>query len=809
MPIKPSDAGLRSLYPQLTADQKLTKAEVEQLITSAKDGTGLSKTEKADLEKMLARDANLFEADAKAHLEAYLGRTPQPPAPPVQPTTPGTPPVTPSPGTTPTGVWFPIGTRPVTPPPVDARARLDAVVARLSPEVKALVEPLVARNGKVSAGDVLDLQERLVPKGMAQSPERTQKANDLYALATLASPVGGELLQEAWGTHERRFGNRGDLWLYNQKDLGLDKAQALVEARLKNFPSFQVDSRNTALTEVMIAREDSFTFEARQRIALGAMFDKSKVAVLALALEKDGLDAGDVKHLADRLATLQPWEQVTEKETLKRALAFGFKVQPEAEAAFSALTGAVAPNLQATPGAGPFHAPGTVPSRHALGNARYGDTPIGVLEGRQVLTETELGIARRFGELVRPAVTDGVLKVSTLLQVEKSPLWETLSPGEKLALPRLFKALEAQSTSRTEALKAFTPSPLASLAQVRVTRPAPLDLGQSVPVTDALAPPVADRAVADRVQRVANADGQAGTISLKDLDAVLAGAPGFTADDLERAKAIRGRLDEQLRLKPVLAPAELSFHGLRQEQKTVLNEALGITVTTKLDFDSKLQLTRTNAVSMRLPDGATLRDEQGRVVKSTAAGFFQSTPTDISDLPPGRYLLESPRNTSGAVEFELPAWPPAKESVDLSAYSAYVMGTFAQPSTRYQNELEEYFRTYRDPATGQNVTRVDSVYWAPGAVKTYLPPGEYALPGTDLKVLLNSRVNATDYWNKQAGGKLTQVLVVDGAGQVQSVTGGSAKLPDGRAVSVSASNGQLTVRVGSEQYKLELANRVG
>lgn len=86
MPINIRDAGIRKTFVGMLDDNRITKGEVDKLIGSAKDGTGLSKTERRDLENILKQAGDKFDADAKSALEGFLGistPTPPPVTPPV------------------------------------------------------------------------------------------------------------------------------------------------------------------------------------------------------------------------------------------------------------------------------------------------------------------------------------------------------------------------------------------------------------------------------------------------------------------------------------------------------------------------------------------------------------------------------------------------------------------------------------------------------------------------------------------------------------------------------------------------------
>lgn len=73
MTIYIKDRGLKRAFETMLADNKISKAEVDKLIESAKDGPGLSRTEKADLTRMLEQIGDKFDADAKAALQSFIG----------------------------------------------------------------------------------------------------------------------------------------------------------------------------------------------------------------------------------------------------------------------------------------------------------------------------------------------------------------------------------------------------------------------------------------------------------------------------------------------------------------------------------------------------------------------------------------------------------------------------------------------------------------------------------------------------------------------------------------------------------------
>jgi len=76
------DGGLRRLFPEVISDNKITKTEVDRMIESTKDGPGLAKTERKDLQRVLKEHGDKFDGDAKAALEGYLGLDPSVPPDP-------------------------------------------------------------------------------------------------------------------------------------------------------------------------------------------------------------------------------------------------------------------------------------------------------------------------------------------------------------------------------------------------------------------------------------------------------------------------------------------------------------------------------------------------------------------------------------------------------------------------------------------------------------------------------------------------------------------------------------------------------
>ena len=79
------DKGLRNLFPQIIQDNKVSEAEVDQMIQSTQDGPGLAKTETKDIKRILKEHGDKFDPAARAKLEAYIGIAPAP-VDPSQPT---------------------------------------------------------------------------------------------------------------------------------------------------------------------------------------------------------------------------------------------------------------------------------------------------------------------------------------------------------------------------------------------------------------------------------------------------------------------------------------------------------------------------------------------------------------------------------------------------------------------------------------------------------------------------------------------------------------------------------------------------
>jgi hypothetical protein len=72
MAIRFRDKGLRTTFEGMLNDNRISKAEAEQLIKATEDGPGLSKTERKDLEKLLARIGDGLDTDARTAIESFL-----------------------------------------------------------------------------------------------------------------------------------------------------------------------------------------------------------------------------------------------------------------------------------------------------------------------------------------------------------------------------------------------------------------------------------------------------------------------------------------------------------------------------------------------------------------------------------------------------------------------------------------------------------------------------------------------------------------------------------------------------------------
>lgn len=732
-----SDTGLKQTWARIGNAPKLDTPQVQELIKSANDGAGLSKTERADLLQVLAKSS--FTPAARSQLETYLGIAPLP-------------------------------------------------VTLGTPEMDAAVRAAMNGGGSIVPSRVFTLIA--AANDPAGNPIPARQA-DLTALANAGPPLVGDdarfLLRQALGLSNasRAHGQPAPYDVTYEKKLGLAEANKLVESLLRGDVDYSSYNFRQASDAFKGIDKPEWTLEGRMRAQLGLDLRHSPLAGTLLMLEKDGVfDVNDFNALvqkfeskiAEAKASDARWPQAGGsmerstrqgmQETLALALRDGVRFSPEARAKVTALAGPAA-------------------------RRQHIDWDTQTLLAQKKLGPADVDFINRINQLVTPPAPANRLSLDVLRAMDAPAQQRLLSEKEKYQLTRLWAAAELPParTVQTKPLPELGPAFSAPLS-----RPKPLDLSGGV-AFDQLSTTLPGRTLLERLQRAGDSDAKPTTASLRDFDAVLANPAGFTAGEVTELKALRAKAERYLRTAPSVGLSARLEVDRPRESVDVISESPRLSVKTNTEFGTDLKLRTKRALVVSEPTTFMSPDGLKQVTVQKDAPF---------QLPAGTWTVLRPHQEP--VTLEVPAFE-AESTVDLKPYSSWVMTNGHTPVRVPLDALESYVQHQRMP--DGSVVGVPTDYYAPGALKLTLPGGEYAVPGTDLRVLLVSRVTRNDTLNAQPTNKLTQLIALDAQGKAYSLTPGGATLPDGRKLSVSGRGEDLKLSVDGRAVTVGLVDRVG
>lgn len=174
----------------------------------------------------------------------------------------------------------------------------------------------------------------------------------------------------------------------------------------------------------------------------------------------------------------------------------------------------------------------TIPSQYVDAAKHY-------LTGRRIDTLQQVGalqgtaesVAHRADGIIANLPANGRIEAAELARMEKPEIFATLFPEEQMELPTLWKLLEAPFPAVT-----IAPLPLDVTITDKRVEPSGLVVPPSLLISSL---PAEYQTVAKRVQLVFNADANAATIQIADIDKVLVMPQAFTPGEVEQLKAIR------------------------------------------------------------------------------------------------------------------------------------------------------------------------------------------------------------------------------------------------------------------------------
>lgn len=174
-----------------------------------------------------------------------------------------------------------------------------------------------------------------------------------------------------------------------------------------------------------------------------------------------------------------------------------------------------------------------IPSQYVGANKHYlTSRRIDRLEALSALKDVMDSTAKRADGIIANLPANGRLDAAELVRMESSTIYPTLFPEEQQALPKLWDLLETAGP---------TPTPVAVPApDLTVTEQLDQPSGLTYPTSILISTLSTDmQPVAKRVQLVFNADSNANTIQVADIDKVLADPQAFTPTEVTQLNAIK------------------------------------------------------------------------------------------------------------------------------------------------------------------------------------------------------------------------------------------------------------------------------
>lgn len=174
----------------------------------------------------------------------------------------------------------------------------------------------------------------------------------------------------------------------------------------------------------------------------------------------------------------------------------------------------------------------TIPSQYVDAAKHYfTGRRIDMLDNVGALIGTPGYVARRADGIIANLPANGRIEAAELARMEKPEIFATLFPEEQMELPNLWTLLEAPFPAVT-----INALPLDVTITDKRVEPSGLVLPPSLLISSL---PAEYQTLAKRVQLVFNADANASTIQIADIDKVLVMPQAFTPFEVEQLKAIR------------------------------------------------------------------------------------------------------------------------------------------------------------------------------------------------------------------------------------------------------------------------------
>jgi hypothetical protein len=322
-----------------------------------------------------------------------------------------------------------------------------------------------------------------------------------------------------------------------------------------------------------------------------------------------------------------------------------------------------------------------IPSQHVDPTREYlFDRSIRLLQDAGALAGVKGQVAMRADGIVDALPVDGKLDVEELVRLESSPYFDALFTEEQLAIPELWKMMEAP----TSAVVHVDLAPVAPLAvEERIVEPDALDIPALLPIAELPAP---YHSALERLQLVHDADNDDTTVSGVDLDAAIAAPGAFTPNEVSVFKSTKQEFHYRAtsQLSAVVAVSE---PGVVKESVNV--DVVQIVRTTQTFIDEKRSYVESPYSSDVWSVSLEARREVGTspavnngerllvVHRDSERGAVYRNFNVFGDTPSGTYLVELWENGNRKVArwAHLPELGQMSELLDLSNHAHQAVQT--------------------------------------------------------------------------------------------------------------------------------------
>jgi hypothetical protein len=421
-----------------------------------------------------------------------------------------------------------------------------------------------------------------------------------------------------------------------------------------------------------------------------------------------------------------------------------------------------------------------IPSQYVQAGKHYlTGRRIDTLEQVGALTGTEDMLAKRADGIIANLPANGRIEAAELVRMENAQIFATLFPDEQAALPKLWPLLLAPTPN---AGAVDTPTNNLTFTE-QVTQPGGLTEPASLQISTL---PTELQTVARRVELVFNADGNANTIQVTDIDKVLTNPQAFTPTEVQQLDQIKAifheratSVEEAKALVPT--PGHTAKTTAFGQTSIELSTDVALVETRSLqrstyygltNWSARLQLDLTLGAIVQAPSGdqiVIVELDSGDEVVLAGGG------ANLGHIPAGDLVLErySQGQRQSTHDVAFPPFAIGTTSTDLSQYLDYKLVT-ANQAQLVRNPVSIMNSSNSDGAVFHHELTPTSNTTVPSYIVDEVSTPKSALPTGRYEVQTNSGVLAIDLFPE--GAVIARVNGVDPVHLAPSITSGAKAL---------------------------------